>query len=201
MELEIKCHNCGKLHFSKLDFDIWVEDEDIEDEILVFCKRCKRPNQVNYIIENGSLISLDVIDGEHLIKSKSNEDSDFKEYLMEKRKEEEENEKRRLLNQTKWIFMEYIEIKDAMKSILKYWKKHPSLNRKDERMRNYIKNEWKYIKGQAVYLKDVYDGDYESNLQDKLDHRIDSLKTDYLKYYNFDGSLDLKVFNRDKPAQ
>ena len=55
MELEIKCHNCGKLHFSKIDFDIWVEDEDIEDEILVICKRCKRPNQVNYIIENGSL--------------------------------------------------------------------------------------------------------------------------------------------------
>ena len=68
-------------------------------------------------------------------------------------------------------------------------------------MRNYIINEWKYIKGQAVYLRDVYDGDYETTLQDKLDQRIDSLKTDYLKYYNFDGSLDLKVFNRDKPAQ
>ena len=66
MELEIKCHNCGKLHFSNIDFDIWVEDEDIEDEILVYCKRCKRPNQVNYIIENGNLISLSVNDGKSI---------------------------------------------------------------------------------------------------------------------------------------
>ena len=46
---------------------------------------------------------------------------------MEKRKEEEKNEKRRLLNQTKWIFMEYIEIKD-MNHVF------------------FFKNEWKELK-------------------------------------------------------
>jgi hypothetical protein len=45
----------------------------------------------------------------------------------------------------------------------------------------------------------IYDGEYEDILQDKLDGRMEHLKTDYLKFYNFDGSLDLEVFSRDKP--
>ena len=46
-----------------------------------------------------------------------------------------------------------------------------------------------------------YDSNNEYLLQSKLHQRMHKLKEDYLKFYNFDGSLNLDVFNTDKPAQ
>ena len=198
MELEIKCHNC------KLYPTIDVKDKVGENEILIHCEICNKPSQVNYTIKDGKIITIKVIDGKPLEDSrwvdpfKTNEYADFI-----KRKENAELNKKKILFEKngKWFLMVYIEIKDAIKPVFRYWKEHPPLNRKDNHMRNFIKNDWKYIERQAVYLRDVYDGDYESTLQDELNQKIESLKINYLKYYNFDGSLDLEAYNRDKPAQ
>lgn len=43
--------------------------------------------------------------------------------------------------------------------------------------------------------------DNEYLLQSKLHQKIHKLKKDYLKFYNFDGSLDLEVFSKDKLNQ
>ena len=198
MELEIECYKC------KLCFDMELKDDDGENEILIHCEICKKPNQVNYNIKNGKLITIKISNGKDLEDSQWVDPFKTTEYLnFQKRNKEAKEEKKRILikRNGKWFFKEFIEIKEDIKSVFKYWENHPPLNKHDERFRNHIKIEWKYILNQNEYLFSIYEGEYEDILQDKLDGRIEHLKTDYLKFYNFDGSLDLEVFSRDNPNQ
>ena len=100
----------------------------------------------------------------------------------------------------KWIEIDYLDLKGQIKTVFKYWEKNEPSHRKDKRMRDYINTEWKYIKNQANYIRDRYDGNHEDTLNDNLDNRIETFKIHYLKYYNFDGSLDVKVYKTDHPA-
>ena len=198
MELEIECYKC------KLCFDIDLKDDDGENEILIHCEICKKPNQVNYNIQNGKLITIKISNGKDLEDSQWVDPFKTTEYLnFQKRNKEAKEEKKRILikRNGKWFFKEFIEIKEDIKSVFNYWENHPPLNKHDERFRNHIKIEWKYILNQDEYLFSIYDGEYEDILQDKLDGRIEHLKTDYLKFYNFDGSLDLELISGDNPNQ
>ena len=57
MEIEIKCHNCH------LSFDIEVENDDGDITKLIHCEICKKPNQVDYKLENQKLITIEISDG------------------------------------------------------------------------------------------------------------------------------------------
>jgi hypothetical protein len=101
----------------------------------------------------------------------------------------------------KWYFYSIFEIKNMMKLFFQYWDEYSPLNINDEQMRKHINNELKYIFKQDEFLFSSYDGNNEYLLQSKLHKRMDKLKKDYLKFYNFDGSLDLEVFSMDNPNQ
>ena len=193
MEIEIKCHKC------KLCFDMELEDDDGENEILIHCEICKKPNQVNYNIKNGKLITIKISNGKDL------EDSQWVDPLIgirKKRKEKLEEKNKIIIKQNgKWYFYSIFEIKNMMKPFFHYWDEYSPLNINDEQMRKHIKNELKYIFKKDEFLFSSYDGNNENLLQSKLHQRMDKLKKDYLKFYNFDGSLDLEVFSRDNPNQ
>ena len=94
----------------------------------------------------------------------------------------------------KWVDIEYLDLKDRMKTIFKYWDKNAPINKIDKKMRKWVQDDWDKIK------KKVDSRDKDENVMNNIESIIIKIKIERLKYYNFKGIFNIEILKADHPT-